>query len=93
MGALANPVPPQQWTHLAGTYDGTVARLYVNGILVDSDPVTGEFGPDTTPVILGGNGNGNMISERFPGRIDEIVLYNRALDASEIGQLAAGVPF
>ncbi|HTH06769.1 MAG TPA: PQQ-dependent sugar dehydrogenase, partial [Ilumatobacteraceae bacterium] len=26
-------LPPNQWTHIAGTYDGTALRLYLNGIL------------------------------------------------------------
>lgn len=48
---------------------------------------------NTTPIILGGNGNNQLVSERFPGRIDEIALYNRALDPNEIQQLASGVTF
>lgn len=92
LGPLNSPVPPQTWTHLAGTYDGNTARLYVNGVLVESAAVTGTFGLDTTPLILGGNGNGNMVSERFPGRVDEILLYNRALDEFEVSQLAERIP-
>jgi Concanavalin A-like lectin/glucanases superfamily len=87
------PTPPKVWTHLAGTYDGTTATLYVGGALVDSVPRTGTFPTDTTPLILGGNGNDQMVSELFPGRIDEIALYNRALDAAEIQQLANAVSF
>ena len=51
-------VTRQTWVHIAGTYDGTTARLYVNGQLVDSQPLTGRFVADTTPFILGANGNG-----------------------------------
>ena len=81
------------WTHLAGTYDGSTAALYVDGVLVGSLQVTGIFPTDTTPLILGANGNTQAVSERFPGRIDEIALYNRALDANEIQRLASGVMF
>lgn len=87
------PVPPMTWTHLAVTYDGANARLYVDGTEVDVVPITGSFGPDTTPLILGGNQNEAVVSERFPGRLDEIVLYNRALTAAEIGALAGGTAF
>jgi hypothetical protein len=89
-------VPRQTWVHIAGTYDGTMARLYVNGQQVDSLAMTGPFLPDTTPLILGGNGNGAVaggVSERFPGRIDEIMLYKRALSASEIAQIYDGALF
>jgi Concanavalin A-like lectin/glucanases superfamily len=88
------PTTRVTWTHLAGTYDGSRATLYVDGTLVASlGPITGRYTMDTTPVILGGNGNNQLITERFPGRIDEIALYNRALDSSEIQKLASGAPF
>jgi len=79
----------------AGVYDGAVARLYVNGAEVASEPQTGTFLSDTTPVILGGNGNdgSNVPTELFPGRIDELMLFARALSPTEIAQLAAGAAF
>jgi hypothetical protein len=88
-----DPVVPLTWTHLAVTYDGLNATLYVDGVEKRSLPISGTFAPDTTPLILGGNGNYAEITERFPGRVDEIVLYNRALSPLEIRDLAAGVLF
>ena len=90
-----DPVPRDTWIHLAGVWDGAVARIYVDGAEVASAPLTGSFAPDTTPVILGGNGNdaSGVPTELFPGRIDELMLYARALSAEEIGRLAAGVLF
>ena len=90
-----NPVSRGTWTHLATLYDGALVRLYVNGTEVASAPLTGTFAPTTTPVILGGNSNdaSGVPTELFPGRIDELMLYARALSADEIGQLAAGALF
>jgi hypothetical protein len=88
--SASSAVPRATFTHIAGTYDGAVARLYVDGVLVDSMPASGTFGSDTTPLILGGNGNADEVTERFSGRIDEIALYNRSLDSDEIALLAAG---
>jgi hypothetical protein len=90
-----DPVPMNTWVHLAGVYDGAMVRLYVDGAEVDSAALTGRFLPDTTPVILGGNGNdaSGVPNELFPGRIDELMLYARALSADEIRQLAAGALF
>jgi hypothetical protein len=91
----AEPASAGTWTHLAGVYDGSFARLYVNGAEVASQALTGAFGADTTPVVLGGNGNdaSGVPTELFPGRIDELMLYARALSAAEIGALAAGALF
>ena len=84
--------PLQTWVHLAGTYDGSQIRLYVNGTEVNSQAVTGPFASETNPVILSGNGNGGppVISEFVPGQLDEVMLYRRALGADEIAQLACG---
>jgi hypothetical protein len=85
-----DPVSRGTFTHIAGTYDGVVARLFVDGSLVASTEVTGSFPSDSTPLILGGNGNNDTVSERFPGRLDEVALYNRALGPDEIARLVAG---
>jgi len=89
------PAPRGVWTHIAGVYDGTIARLYVNGVEKATHALTGVFEPDTTPIILGGNGNDatGVPNELVPGRIDELMLYARALSAAEIGRLAAGALF
>ncbi|MGB8294954.1 MAG: LamG domain-containing protein [Polyangia bacterium] len=96
--AAARPTAPQpvvsrRWTHLAGTYDGALAVLYVDGAVAGSRAIVGVFPRDTTPVILSGNGNAGAVTEFFPGRLDEIVLYNRALGADEIKLLATPVAF
>jgi hypothetical protein len=87
----ATTAPRFTWKHLAGVYDGATARLYVDGVQVGSQTFSGPFAPDSTPLILGGNGNGVAlgVTEEFPGRIDELMLYKRALSADEIGSLFA----
>jgi hypothetical protein len=91
----SNPVTQNTWVHIAGTYDGTTVRVYVNGAEVTNQPLTGTFAHDRTPVILGGNGNdaSGIPTELFPGRIDELMLFSRALSGAEIAQLAAGAAF
>jgi hypothetical protein len=83
----------RHWTHLAGPYDGSVATLYVDGVKAGSRSISGVFPLDTRPVILGGNGNKSVVTELFPGRIDEVALYNRALSPDEISLLATAVVF
>ena len=85
-------VPQQTWVHLAGSYDGTEARLYVNGAEVISAAASGPFAAETNPVILSGNGNSaaKTVSEFVPGQLDEVMLYRRALGPDEIARLEGG---
>jgi hypothetical protein len=85
-------VPLETWVHLAGTYDGSQMRLYVNGVEVNSEAVSGPFASETNPVVLSGKGNGaaKTVSEFVPGELDEVMLYRRALSADEIAQLEGG---
>jgi hypothetical protein len=69
------------WTHLAGTYDGSTLRLYVNGSLASSLAVSGTLLNSTGALRIGGNG---VWGEWFKGLIDEVRVYRRVLSASEI---------
>src|SRR5262249_14584711 len=80
---LAGPsaLPLNTWSHLAGTYDGSTLRLYVNGAQVASKAYTGTIATSTGPLRIGGN---SIWNEYFTGRIDEVRIYNRVLTATEI---------
>jgi hypothetical protein len=82
---LANPVTLCQDTvyHLAATYDGSIAKYYVNGIAVDSQNWTGNL---TVNNLNAGIGNRfAMLDEQFTGYIDELRIWNVARTASQIG--------
>jgi hypothetical protein len=83
------------WHLVAGTYDGADVRLYVDGSQVGpAKPAAGitytgaitdpTFYVDGYPPAAGCAG-----SSDFPGEIDEVRVYDRALSASELGRLAA----
>lgn len=74
-------VGANRWTHLAGTYDGSTLRLYVNGAQVSSQPLTGGIDVTTGALRIGGNA---YWGEFFKGYIDEVRIYNRPLNVSEI---------
>jgi hypothetical protein len=74
-------VPLNTWTHLAATYDGTTARLFVNGVQAAAQPLAGSLIQAAGVFRIGGNA---VWSEWFSGAIDEVRIYNRALTAAEI---------
>ena len=69
------------WSHLAATYDGATIRLYVNGGLISSQAAAGSIMTSSDPLRIGGNA---LWGEYFTGLIDEVRIYNRALNVAEI---------
>jgi hypothetical protein len=72
------------WTHIAASYDGAILRLYQNGNLVSAMNLAGTIDTGSGNLIIGGSTV--LSSQFFPGRIDEVRIYNWALDASKSKQ-------
>ncbi len=68
-------LPINNWSHLAATYDGTNMLLYLNGVLVGTQAMTGSIGASTQPLSIGVN---------WTGLIDEVRIYNYSLSAGQI---------
>jgi len=84
-------VPPvNQWTHVAFTYDGANMNLYADGFLISTQPASGNIANDSPEFAIGGRAVDPFgRTFRFPGEIDEVEVFNRALSASEIQALYA----
>jgi hypothetical protein len=85
---------PDDWIHLAGTFDGdsNTARGYVNAVLIDENNdvncVTEGNDLSQDPNRLGIGGRPEKRSGMFKGCIDEVRIYDYALDANEVAWLA-----
>ena len=73
-------LPLLTWTHLAGTFDGSTIRFYINGELAGTVDATSIGPTNDAPLRIGTSGD----CEHFVGLIDEIELFNRALSQEEI---------
>ncbi len=82
-------LPLNTWSHLAGTYDGVNLQLYVNGIQAASAPASGSISTSTNALYVGGN---PVFGEFFLGTIDDVRIYNRALNQIEIQSDMNSVP-
>ena len=71
-----------EWHHVAGTYDGSELKTYVDGVLGATVAHQGSIDIQTHNLTIGMN---SQETDRFyDGVIDEVNIYNRALSASEI---------
>jgi hypothetical protein len=80
----ANALIPGDWNFLVGTSDGSTLRIYVNGVLQASQPISGPITTYSTPLRFG---RFEGLPNHLPGTIDEVRMYGRALSPSEVSYL------
>ena len=85
-----NTVPLNQWSHVAGVYNGTDIRTYVNGVLIGT-PVsctrtlenkTSKFRIGT--ILAAASGEFSLLYE---GYMMDVAIFNRALTAVEVSDI------
>ena len=75
-------LPINVWYHICGTYDGSNAYLYVNGVQVSTVAQTGAITAVTTTFKIGAYTVGNVYP--FTGRTAQVILYSSALTAAQV---------
>ncbi|MEZ4956159.1 MAG: LamG-like jellyroll fold domain-containing protein [Saprospiraceae bacterium] len=75
------------WTHVAMVHDGVKDQIFMNGNLVASKDVAGDL--DNTVHPLGIGYDPIDVANYFDGKLDEVQIYNVALDATQIANLYA----
>jgi hypothetical protein len=68
------------WHHICVTYDGTMGRLYADGLEVASGPRTWDLVPGLAHI----GRQVNSYAEFWDGMIDDVRVYNKALTPDEI---------
>ena len=84
-----------KWYHLAGTYDGKIVEMYVDGEPESKKGALSSNKAEWKPEWNGKVNPGETLQlkfgpEPFTGGIDEVVILSRALEADEIKQLLNG---
>lgn len=83
--ALRTLLPIGAYSHVVATYDGTTMLLYVNGAQVGNATSARTLATITVPLNLGTYSNPSFDPRNFfPGAIDELAIYDRALPAARV---------
>ena len=76
---------PNRWYHVAGTYDGKVQRIYVDGELAgESKDPGGDILYDEEQLFVVGSYKDDNEDFRFVGALDEIRVFERALSRRDL---------
>jgi hypothetical protein len=83
-----NAVYADEWMHLAGTYDGTISKCWINGEVVgETDEANGiPISQDPNGLGIGNRSDAN--NRPLNGTVDDARVYNRGLTAAEVAWLA-----
>ena len=86
-----------EWHHVAGTYDGTAVRIYVDGEQVGTGALTSlEIGYGlniSNDLYIGANPVNTCpnVPTGFDGDLDEVRVWSRALSPEEVASRAQGI--
>ncbi len=86
IGALSQDVlVVSEWHHVAGTYDGETIRVYSDGVPVAETAYSGGYETPQEDAAIACQTRFNEPPEsRFGGFLDELKIYRRALDSTEV---------
>jgi beta-galactosidase len=83
-----SPLNAGEWHHVAGTYDGSMINLYIDGQPASTKPWAGGISNNDFEVLIGENAQDT--NRCFDGLIDDVRICNYALSEDQIKALAAG---
>ena len=75
-------IPTGEWTHVAATYNGVDSNLYINGALVGTAANNTPIVSSPRPFTVGAQAD--LPTLQFPGKFDDILVYDRELTPQEI---------
>lgn len=85
--ASTQPMPANQWVHLAATYDGQTARLFIDGVTRAAQNRAGRLADGALGASLG-QAAGAAANSGFEGQVASMAVYDRGLTANEINARA-----
>lgn len=71
------------WQHVAGVYDGSTIKFYVNGVLVATS-TAGTPATSTGLLCIGETANSGWGDRSFNGGIDEVKIWKKAFTSTEL---------
>ncbi len=93
MRGITSEASDGQWHHLLSTYDGSVKRIYVDGLLDHQINTSGNINAPTGEEVFFGarKVSGGAINGHSRVQMDDVSIYSNSLSPRDVYQLSQGV--
>lgn len=81
----------ETWHHIAGVYDGSTIRVFLDGADDGSTAKSGSMPNTTAPVRIGAGSGGAGTEQPFDGDIGHCAIWDSPLSAGNIASLGVGI--
>jgi hypothetical protein len=87
----ATPLEVGRWSFVALTYDGTTKRVFQGGVIDGVGSAAGPVTWDHRYIVFGADEEtmASDVGHQLQGALDDVLLFDRALEATELAALAA----
>jgi glucose/arabinose dehydrogenase len=89
---VGTTISPNYFSHVVGTFDGSIGRVYKDGILLEEFEFNGVYDSDLGLPMKIGSAAYCLSCHRWSGVIDDVRYYNRALTENEVIDLFRNSP-
>ncbi len=83
------PFKAEIWYHVASTYDGSIFKVYVDGVKAGESEPDQKFTKGSDDISIGSYRNGYYYG--FDGIVSDVKIYNKAISPLEIMTIAKGL--
>jgi len=91
----AGEITPQQWSHIAVTFNNSELKIYIDGNLAASSTLAisswvftwSDQGNSTNTNLIGAVNPATGVTNFFSGKIDDFAIWSRALTANQVAEL------
>lgn len=84
LATSASTVSINTWCHVAATYDGVNMKIYLNGVLDQTVPYSGNVTPNTSAFTVGKDQSN---TSEFYGSMSDVRFYSRSISQQEIVEI------
>jgi len=82
---VTTSISANNWYFICGTADGTKTRIYLNSSIIKENSLVTIPGSNANSLRVGSDAG--IASREFNGSIDEVMIFNRALNETEVSEI------